>query len=90
MEGGHMMMMMMMMISSLPAVQSAPSLLVSKVWIITRTFWDALDTTVYNPRQLGGRINDPKCYEGGHCQSVLRPHRFFYIHPLCQGDGTAV
>ena len=33
-------------------------------------------STVYNPRQLG-RENGPKCYEGGHCQSVLRPHRFF-------------
>ena len=63
-----------------------------KVWIITRYFWDALDTTVYMPRQLGGGggVIDPKYQEGGHCQSVLRPHRFFYIHPLCPGDGTAI
>ena len=56
-----------------------------KVWIITRYFWDALATTVYNPRQLrggGGELIEPKYYEGGHCQSVLRSHRFFYIHPL--------
>ena len=62
-----------------------------KVWMITRSLWDALDTTVYNPRQLGGRgLIEPKYYEGGHCESVLRPHRFFNIHPLCQGDGTAI
>ena len=41
-------------------------------------------TTVYNPRQLrgGGGLIEPKYYEGGHCQSVLRSHRFFCIHPL--------
>ena len=63
-----------------------------KVWIIIRYFWDALATTVYNPRQLGrggggggeggGReLIESKYYEGGHCQSVLHSHRFFYIHP---------
>ena len=49
------------------------------------------------PRQLGGggkgvgeELIELKYYEGGHCQSVLRSHRFFYIHPLCPGDGTAI
>ena len=31
------------------------------------------------------QLIEPKCYEGGHCQSVLRYHRFFYIHPLMSG-----
>ena len=56
------------MILSLPAVQSAPTLL----------------------RSGGGGVIEPKYNEGGHCQSVFRPHRFFYTHPLCPGDGTAI
>ena len=31
------------------------------------------------------QLIEPKYYEGGHCQSVLRSHRFFYIHPLMSG-----
>ena len=35
-------------------------------------------------------VIEPKYYEGGHCQSVLRPHRFFNIHPICREDGTTI
>ena len=31
------------------------------------------------------QLIEPKYYEGGHCQCVLRSHRFFYIHPLMSG-----
>ena len=38
----------------------------------------------------GGGLLEPKYYECSHCQSVLRSHMFFYIHPLCSGDGTVI
>ena len=47
---------------------------------------------VYTPAAGGGggELIEQKYYEDGHCLSVLRPRRFFYIHPLCQRDGTAI